>query len=66
MTDLIKTFIDIIGQFIVFVNTYLVPTSASAVTILHVAIWTPVMTGLAGLVVGFLKGMWGGRRGKRG
>lgn len=65
MVALVQAFLDIVGAFITFVNDYLVPVDAASITILHVAIWTPVIIGLAGLVVGFLKGMWS-RRGKRG
>ncbi len=64
MVALVQAFVDIIGVLITFVTTYLVPADASSITILHVAIWTPVVLGLLTLTIGMLRGMWrrGGRR----
>lgn len=61
MTALVQVFLDVIGALLTFVQTYLIPTTVAGVTILHVAIWTPVVIGLAGLTVSFVKRMWSRR-----
>lgn len=64
MVTLVQTFVDVIGVLITFVTTYLVPADVASITILHIAIWTPVVLGLLTLTIGMLRGMWsrGGRR----
>jgi hypothetical protein len=61
MTALVQVFLDVIGALLTFITTYLIPAEAADVTILHVAIWTPVVVGLAGLTVSFVKRMWSRR-----
>ncbi|PDW01404.1 hypothetical protein [Candidatus Chloroploca asiatica] len=61
MTALVQVFLDVIGALLTFITTYLIPANAAGVTILHVAIWTPVVIGLAGLTVSFVKRMWARR-----
>ncbi|PDW01403.1 hypothetical protein [Candidatus Chloroploca asiatica] len=61
MTALVQVFLDVVGALLTFIQTYLIPADAASVTILHVAIWTPVVIGLAGLTVSFVKRMWGRR-----
>lgn len=61
MTALVQVFLDVIGALLTFVQTYLIPADVAGVTILHVAIWTPVVIGLAGLTVSFVKRMWSRR-----
>jgi hypothetical protein len=62
MADIVAAFVTLVGTFITFVNTYLVPADADSITILHVAIWTPVILGLLSLTVGMLRKMWGGKK----
>ena len=62
MTAIFQIFVDVIGIFVTFVKTYLIPATASEINILHVAIWTPVTVGLIVLTVGMLKGMWQSKR----
>ncbi|MBX0331163.1 hypothetical protein K2Z83_26290 [Oscillochloris sp. ZM17-4] len=64
MTALVQAFVDIVGILFTFVETYMVPATAADITIIHVAIWTPVIIGLITLTVGFVKGLWS-RRGRR-
>ncbi|PDW00978.1 hypothetical protein [Candidatus Chloroploca asiatica] len=61
MVALVQVFVDVMGALLTFVITYLIPDEVADVTILHVAIWTPVTIGLAGMVIGFVKKMWGRR-----
>jgi len=61
MVALVQVFLDVIGVLFTFVQTYLIPANVAGVTILHVAIWTPVVIGLAGLTVSFVKRMWSRR-----
>ncbi len=61
MTALVQAFLDIVGLFVTFIQTYLIPADAASITILHVAIWTPVVLGLVGLTTGMLKRMWARR-----
>lgn len=61
MTALVQVFIDIVGALLTFITTYLIPDAVADVTILHVAIWTPVVLGLAGMTVSFVKRMWSRR-----
>lgn len=63
MTALVQLFVDIVGILFTFVNTYMVPATVADVTIIHVAIWTPVIIGLITLTVGFVKRLWA--RGRR-
>ena len=64
MVALVQIFVDIIGIFFTFVQTYLVPDTASNINIIHVAVWTPVVIGLLALTASFIKGLWA-RRGRR-
>ena len=61
MAALVQVFIDVLEILVTFVLDYLVPAAAADVTILHVAIWTPVIIGLVSLTVGMFKGMFKGR-----
>ena len=61
MTALVQVFLDIIGLFVTFVTDYLIPADAASISILHVAIWTPVVLGLVSLTTGMLKRMWARR-----
>lgn len=61
MSALVQAFLDIVGLFVTFIQTYLIPVDAASITILHVAIWTPVVLGLVSLTTGMLKRMWARR-----
>lgn len=64
MVALVQNFVDVITILWTFVQAYLIPTDVASITILHVAIWTPVVLGLITLVIGTIKGMFkgGGRK----
>lgn len=63
MAALITEFLTIVTALLTFVQDTLVPADVASITLIHVAIWTPVVIGFVGLVVNMLKGMWA-RRGK--
>lgn len=63
MVALVQVFLDVIAALLTFVQGNLIPAAVADVNIIHVAIWTPVVLGLAAGVVAFLKRMWS--RGRR-
>lgn len=64
MTALVQGFVDIVTILFGFVKTQLVPADFASTTILHVAIWLPVVIGLISLTVGMTKSLWS-RGGKK-
>lgn len=64
MLAIFQEFIAVIGSFILFVQDYLIPDTASNVNILHVAVWLPVTLGLLGATASFLRSFWS-RSGRR-
>jgi hypothetical protein len=62
MVALVQVFVDVVGVLWTFVNTYMVPATVADVTIIHVAIWTPVIIGLLTMVSMFIKSLWGRKK----
>lgn len=62
MVDLVQIFMDVIGVFWTFVETYMIPATVADVNIIHVAIWTPIMLGLVTGTIGTLRGLFRSRR----
>lgn len=58
---MIAQLLALVAQFVTFVSGLIIPTSASGITLLHVAIWTPVVIGLVALTGRTVRGF--GRRG---
>jgi hypothetical protein len=62
MVALVQVFVDVVGVLWTFVNTYMVPATPAGITIIHVAIWTPVVIGLLTMVSMFIKSLWGRKK----
>ena len=62
MVALFQVFMDVLGIMFTFVQTYLIPPTASDVNVIHVAVWTPITLGILGGVIAFFKKLWGGNK----
>ena len=62
MVAIFQIFVDVLGIFMTFVKTYLIPATSSDINIIHVALWLPVTLGLVAGTISMIKGMWRSRK----